>query len=73
MICISDSFSGLNDDELNTVVQESISKIEQCERESEQKHFKEIYDNVNNDEVESLMIQQRLRDKLKKLRTGEVK
>ena len=73
LICISDTFGDLTEDDLNTVINENISKIEQCKREFEQKQLKEIYENVNDDETEALKVQMRLRDKLNKLRTGEVK
>lgn len=73
LICISDSFLGLNEDELNIVVQENILKIDACEREEERKQLKQIYEDVNDDETEALKIQMQLRDKLNKLRTGEVK
>ena len=73
LICISESFSELKEDELNTVIQENLEKIEYCERDEERKQLKQIYENANNDETEALKIQMQLRDKLNKLRTGEVK
>ena len=73
LICISDSFSNLSEDELNVVIQENILKIEACKREEERKQLKQIYETVNDDETEALKIQMQLRDKLNKLRTGEVK
>ena len=73
LICISDTFSNLKEDELQTTIEENISKIDECKRETERKQIKEIYENVNNDETEALKVQMQLRDKLNKLRTGEVK
>lgn len=73
LICISGSFSGLNEDELETVIRENVQKLEACKRDIERKQIKQIYENVNDDETEALKIQMQLRDKLNKLRIGEVK
>jgi len=72
LICISETFKNLKEDELGIVIDENISKIEDCRREIERKQLKEIYENVNNDETEALKVQMQLRDRLNKLRTGEV-
>ena len=73
LICISDTFSELKEDEIELLIQENIDKIEYCKRDKERQQLKQIYENVNDDETEALKIQMQLRDKLNKLRTGEVK
>ena len=73
LICISDSFSELKEDEIDIVIKENIEKIEYCKRDEERKQLKQIYEKANDDETEALKIQMQLRDKLNKLRTGEVK
>ncbi|MBR2525026.1 DNA primase [bacterium] len=73
LIYISEAFANLKEEELYTVVEENIEKLEQCIREAERKQIKAVYENVNNDETEALKVQMQLRDKLNKLRTGEVK
>ena len=73
LICISDSFAELKEDEIDVVINENIEKIEYCRRDEERKQLKQIYEEANDDETEALKIQMQLRDKLNKLRTGEVK
>ena len=73
LIYISQSFTGLKESEIQTVIQENIQKIESCRRDEEHKQIKQIYENVNNDETEALKIQMQLRDRINKLRNGEVK
>ena len=73
LICISNTFSDLRENEIETVIQENIQKMESCRLDEEHKQLKEIYVHANNDETEALKIQMQLRDRLNKLRNGEVK
>ena len=73
LICISDSFTGLNEKEFNSIIQENIEKLESCRFNEEKKQLKQLYDQANDDETEALKVQMQLRDKLNKLKTGEIK
>ena len=73
LICISDSFTGLNDKEFNSIIQENIEKLESCRFNEEKKQLKQLYEQANDDETEALKVQMQLRDKLNKLKTGEIK
>lgn len=73
LICISDTFTGLKENEFEALIQENIDKIDACKRDEEHKQLKQIYESANNDETEALKVQMQLRDRLNKLRTGELK
>ena len=72
LIVISDSFNDLSIEDFQAVVKENINKLESVKREKEQKELKELYDDVNDDEIESMKVQIHLRDQIRKqLRTGD--
>ncbi len=71
LICISDTFVGLNENEFESVIKENIEKIEACRRDVERKQLKQMYEEVNGDETEALKLQMQLRDKINKLRIGD--
>ena len=72
LIVISDSFNNLSIEDFQAVVVENINKLESVKREKEQQELKELYNDVNDDEIESLKVQMHLRDQIKKqLRTGD--
>ena len=73
LICISDSFTDLKENEFDFVIQENIEKLESCKFYEEQKQLKQLYEQANDDETEALKVQMQLRDKLNKLKTGENK
>ncbi len=73
LICVSDTFTGLKENEFESLIKENIDKIEACKRDEEHKQLKQIYENANNDETEALKVQMQLRDRINKLRTGELK
>ncbi len=73
LICISDSFTGLKENEFDFVIQENIEKLESCKFDEERKQLKQLYEQANDDETEALKVQMQLRDKLNKLKTGENK
>ena len=72
LIVISDSFNDLSIEDFQAVVKENINKLESVKREIEQKELKELYDDVNDDEIESMKVQIHLRDQIRnQLRTGD--
>ena len=72
LIVISDSFNNLSIEDFQAVVEENINKLEFVKKEKEQQELKELYNDVNDDEIESLKVQMHLRDQIKKqLRTGD--
>lgn len=73
LICVSDTFTGLKENEFDALIQENIEKIAACKLEEEHKQLKQIYESANNDETEALKVQMQLRDRLNKLKTGEIK
>ena len=73
LICVSDTFTGLKENEFDALINENINKIISCRRDEEHKQLKQIYEEANNDETEALKVQMQLRDRLNKLRTGEIK
>lgn len=73
LICVSDTFTGLKENEFEALIKENIDKIEACKRDEEHKQLKQIYESANNDETEALKVQMQLRDRINKLRTGELK
>lgn len=73
LICVSDTFTGLKENEFEALIKENIDKIEACKRDEEHKQLKQIYESANNNETEALKVQMQLRDRINKLRTGELK
>lgn len=72
LICISETFNNLSAKDFQAVIDESINKIDQCRRESERTEMRNLYKNVNDNEIEALKIQMQLRDKINnRLRTGD--
>ncbi|MBR1908798.1 DNA primase [bacterium] len=69
---ISEAFNNLSVENFEAVIKENINKLEFVKREKEQNELKELYKDVNDDEIESLKIQMHLRDQIKKqIRTGD--
>lgn len=71
LICISDAFIGLKENEFENLIDENIEKINACRREVERKQLKQMYEEVNSDDTEALKLQMQLRDKINKLRIGD--
>jgi len=72
LVVISEAFNNLSVDDFESVIRENINKLEFVKREKEQNELKELYKDVNDDEIESLKIQIHLRDQIKKqIRTGD--
>jgi len=72
LIITSEAFNNLSLKDFMKVVEENKNKLKLVKREQESKELKSLYNNVPNDEIESLKMQIRLRDELKnRLRTGD--
>ena len=69
LISISETFQNLDDKDFITVIQENISKINQCHREKEQEKIRNLYKSANDNETEALKIQMQLRDRIRKSET----
>lgn len=71
LICISETFNNLKEAEFDTIIRENIETLEKCRLNEEHLQMKKLYQEANDDETESLKVQMQLRDKIKKLRTGD--
>lgn len=67
---LSEAFKGLESEEFERAVTENITRLNRYYQEQENAEIREQYKSVNDDEIEALKIQIKLRDKLK-LRTGD--
>ena len=70
LIDMSEAFNGLEEDELERTVKENIIRLKRCYQERETENLRKQYKEVNDDDLEALIIQMQLRDKIK-LRTGD--
>lgn len=70
LIEYSEAFSGMSTERLEDAIKENISRLNSLYKEKEDKKIRQMYKQVNDDEVEALKMQIQLRDKLK-LRTGD--
>ncbi len=71
LICISETFNNLKEAEFDAIIRENIETLEKCRLNEEHLQMKKLYQEANDDETESLKVQMQLRDKKKKLRTGD--
>lgn len=71
LICISETFNNLKEAEFDAIIRENIETLEKCRLNEEHLQMKKLYQEANDDETESLKVQMQLRDKIKKLRTGD--
>ena len=67
---MSEAYNGLSIEELEQAIGENIDRLNKCYTELETEHLKKQYREVNNDDIEALKLQMKLRDKIK-LRTGD--
>ncbi len=67
---LSESFNGLEADELENAVKENIARLKRCYQEKEAEIIRRQYKQVNDNDIEALKLQMQLRDKIK-LRTGD--
>lgn len=68
LIAISEAYRGLPEEDFENVINETISKINQCIQTKEIEHIKKMYKGIDDDDPEALKIQIQLRDKIKKKR-----
>lgn len=71
LICISETFNNLKEIDFDAIIRENIETLEKCRLNEEHLQLKKLYQEANDDETESLKVQMQLRDKIKKLRTGD--
>ena len=72
LICIAEPFNNLSSKDFKSIIDENISRIEQCRHEIERNDMRNMYKDVNNDDNEALKLQMQLRDKINsRLRTGD--
>lgn len=71
LICISETFNNLKEAEFDAIIRENIETLEKCRLNEEHLQMKKLYQEANDDETESLKVQMQLRDKIKRLRTGD--
>ena len=71
LICVSETFNNLKENEFDAIIRENIETLEKCRLNEEHLQMKKLYQEANDDETESLKVQMQLRDKIKKLRTGD--
>lgn len=70
LICISETFNKLSKKDFKSIIDENINKIDKFRIEIEQAEMRDLYKNVNDDDLEALKVQMQLRDKINSL-TGE--
>lgn len=70
LICISETFNKLTKKDFKSIIDENISRIDQFRMEIERAEMRNLYKNVNDNDLEALKVQMQLRDKINSL-TGE--
>ena len=68
LISASEVYRGLNEEDFESVIRETIDKIHHCRQVKETEHIKNLYKGISDDDPEALKIQIQLRDKIKKIR-----
>ena len=68
LITTAEVYKGLSEEDFESVINETINKINRCEHLKESEQIRKMYIGVNDDDPEALKIQMRLRDKIKRLR-----
>ncbi len=71
LITTAEVYKGLSEEDFESVINETIAKINRCEHIKESEQIRKMYIGVSDDDPEALKIQMRLRDKIKKLRQSE--
>ena len=61
-------YKGLSEEDFESVINETIDKINRCKHLKETENIRKMYKGVSDDDPEALKIQMRLRDKIKNLR-----
>jgi uncharacterized membrane protein YheB (UPF0754 family) len=68
LIASAEVYRGLNEEDFENVINETINKINHCRQIKETQHIKSMYKGISDDDPEALKIQMQLRDKIKKIR-----
>lgn len=68
LIATAEVYKGLSEEDFESVINEAIAKINKCNHVKESETIRKKYKEVSDDDPEALMIQMRLRDKIKNLR-----
>lgn len=66
LISTSEAYIGLSAEDFESVIKETIDKINQCRQVKEIERIKKMYKGIDDDDPEALKIQIQLRDKIKK-------
>lgn len=70
LICISEAFNKLTKKDFQLVIEENVNKIEDFRIENEKAELRNLYQTVNDNDLEALKVQMKLRDKINSL-TGD--
>ncbi len=65
LVQASEEYRGLSDEDFVNIINEVISKINQCKHAQEIKHIRKKYQDIDDNDPEALKIQIQLRDKIK--------
>jgi DNA primase len=71
LIASAEVYKGLNEEDFENIINETINKINHCRQAKETQHIKNMYKGISDDDPEALKIQMQLRDKIKKIRQSE--
>lgn len=65
MISISETFSGLEVEDVEALIEENLATIQKAQNDEKRKQIRQSYIKANDDDVKALMIQMQLRDEIK--------
>lgn len=65
LLSIAETFQGLEAEDFRSLIQENITRLNQCHKEKEKKQIQNLYKSANDDDMEALKIQMQLRDRIK--------
>lgn len=65
MISISETFSGLEVEDVEALIDENLATIQKARNDEKTKQIRQSYINANDDDVKALMLQMQLRDQIK--------
>ncbi|MCM1010523.1 MAG: DNA primase [Fusobacterium sp.] len=65
MISISETFSGLEVEDVEALIDENLATIQKAQNDEKRKQIRQSYINANDDDVKALMLQMQLRDQIK--------
>ena len=68
LIATAEVYKGLSEEDFESVIKETLGKINHCRQVKETEHIKSLYKGISDDDPEALKIQIQLRDKIKKNR-----